>query len=162
MVLPGGRVRFTVPVVRLTVVLVIAVPLSALFLVVAFVVVRMLPVAGVSVAVLPGAAGAVLVLFMIMPGGVVFVVVVGAVRFGEESLRMIAESGPAPRRAEQVGRTAVAHPVRAIRRHGHAANRVDVRHAQMLVRASTAISSSTTRGNSSPSSRAASATQWSR
>ena len=159
MVLPGGRVRFTVPVVRLTVVLVIAVPLSALFLVVAFVVVRMLPVAGVSVAVLPGAAGVVLVLFMIMPGGVV---VVGAVRFGEESLRMIAESGPAPRRAEQVGRTAVAHPVRAIRRHGHAANRVDVRHGQMLVRASTAISSLTTRGNSSPSSRAASATQWSR
>ena len=159
MVLPGGRVRFTVPVVRLTVVLVIAVPLSAVFLVVAFVVVRMLPVAGVSVAVLPGAAGVVLVLFMIMPGGVV---VVGAVRFGEESLRMIAESGPAPRRAEQVGRTAVAHPVRAIRRHGHAANRVDVRHGQMLVRASTAISSLTTRGNSSPSSRAASATQWSR
>ena len=159
MVLPGGRVRFTVPAVRLTVVLVIAVPLSAVFLVVAFVVVRMLPVVGVSVAVLPGAAGVVLVLFMIMPG---VVVVVGAVRFGEESLRMIAESGPAPRRAEQVGRTAVAHPVRAIRRHGHAANRVDVRHGQMLVRASTAISSLTTRGNSSPSSRAASATQWSR
>ncbi len=159
MVLPGGRVRFTVPAVRLTVVLVIAVPLSAVFLVVAFVVVRMLPVAGVSVAVLPGAAGVVLVLFMIMPG---VVVVVGAVRFGEESLRMIAESGPAPRRAEQVGRTAVAHPVRAVRRHGHAANRVDVRHGQMLVRASTAISSLTTRGNSSPSSRAASATQWSR
>ena len=159
MVLPGGRVRFTVPVVRLTVVLVIAVPLSAVFLVVAFVVVRMLPVAGVSVAVLPGAAGVVLVLFMIMPG---VVVVVGAVRFGEESLRMIAESGSAPRRAEQVGRTAVAHPVRAVRRHGHAANRVDVRHGQMLVRASTAISSLTTRGNSSPSSRAASATQWSR
>ncbi len=159
MVLPGGRVRFTVPAVRLTVVLVIAVPLSAVFLVVAFVVVRMLPVVGVSVAVLPGAAGVVLVLFMIMPG---VVVVVGAVRFGEESLRMIAESGPAPRRAEQVGRTAVAHPVRAIRRHGHAANRVDVCHGQMLVRASTAISSLTTRGNSSPSSRAASATQWSR
>ena len=159
MVLPGGRVRFTVPAVRLTVVLVIAVPLSAVFLVVAFVVVRMLPVAGVSVAVLPGAAGVVLVLFMIMPG---VVVVVGAVRFGEESLRMIAESGSAPRRAEQVGRTAVAHPVRAVRRHGHAANRVDVRHGQMLVRASTAISSLTTRGNSSPSSRAASATQWSR
>ncbi len=159
MVLPGGRVRFTVPAVRLTVVLVIAVPLSAVFLVVAFVVVRMVPVAGVSVAVLPGAAGVVLVLFMIMPG---VVVVVGAVRFGEESLRMIAESGPAPRRAEQVGRTAVAHPVRAVRRHGHAANRVDVRHGQMLVRASTAISSLTTRGNSSPSSRAASATQWSR
>ena len=94
MVLPGGRVRFTVPVVRLTVVLVIAVPLSAVFLVVAFVVVRLLPVAGVSIAVLPGAAGVVLVLFMIMPGGVV---VVGAVRFGEESLRVIAESGPAPR-----------------------------------------------------------------
>ena len=159
MVLPGGRVRFTVPAVRLTVVLVIAVPLSAVFLVVAFVVVRMVPVAGVSVAVLPGAAGVVLVLFMIMPG---VVVVVGAVRFGEESLRMIAESGSAPRRAEQVGRTAVAHPVRAVRRHGHAANRVDVRHGQMLVRASTAISSLTTRGNSSPSSRAASATQWSR
>ena len=159
MVLPGGRVRFTVPAVRLTVVLVIAVPLSAVFLVVAFVVVRMLPVAAVSVAVLPGAAGVVLVLFMIMPG---VVVVVGAVRFGEESLRMIAESGSAPRRAEQVGRTAVAHPVRAVRRHGHAANRVDVRHGQMLVRASTAISSLTTRGNSSPSSRAASATQWSR
>ena len=159
MVLPGGRVRFTVPAVRLTVVLVIAVPLSAVFLVVAFVVVRMLPVAGVSVAVLPGAAGVVLVLFMIMPG---VVVVVGAVRFGEESLRMIAESGSAPRRAEQVGRTVVAHPVRAVRRHGHAANRVDVRHGQMLVRASTAISSLTTRGNSSPSSRAASATQWSR
>ena len=159
MVLPGGRVRFTVPAVRLTVVLVIAVPLSAVFLVVAFVVVRMVPVAGVSVAVLPGAAGVVLVLFMIMPG---VVVVVGAVRFGEESLRMIAESGPAPRRAEQVGRTAVAHPVRAVRRHGHAANRVDVRHGQMLVRASTSISSLTTRGNSSPSSRAASATQWSR
>ena len=154
---PGGRVRYTVAVARLAVV-----PVTAVFLVFTFVVVLMLPMAGVSVAVLTTVAGAVLLRFMIMPVVVVVVVVVSGVRFGEESLRMIAEPGPAPRRAEPVGGAAVLHPVRAIRRHGHAADRVDVRHGQMLVRASTAISSLTTRGRSSPSSRAASATQWSR
>lgn len=92
----------------------------------------------------------------------VFVTTGGGGRGGQEVFRVVAEPGPAPRRAEQVGGAAVLYAVRAVRRHGHAADGVDVCHGQMLVRLSTAISSSTTRGRSSPSSRAASATQWSR
>ena len=88
------------------------------------------------------------------------VMVVAAARRGQEAFRIVAEPGAAARRAEPVGRAAVAHVVRAVRRHGHAANRVDFSHGQMLVRARTAINSSTSRGNSSPLSlRAASATQ---
>ena len=114
------------------------------------------------VVVLVGPAMPVVLVVLRIAMAAVIVVCMLAVQRGREALRIVLEPVPAARRAEQVGVIAVLHPVRAVRRHGHAADGVDVRHGQMLVRARTAFSSSTTRGSSLPSSRAASATQWSR
>ena len=83
-------------------------------------------------------------------------------RLLQEALRIGAEPCPAARRAEQVGLAAVLQAVWAGGDDGHAADRVDVRHGQKSDRANTAISSSTTLGNSLSSRRAASVTQWSR
>ena len=74
------------------------------------------------------------------------VVLVHRARLFQEAHRIGAEPGPAACRAEPVGLAVVLQAVRAVRRDGHAADRVDVRHDQKSERPSTAINSSTTRG----------------
>ena len=111
-------------------------------------------VAGVCAAIIVRMAFAVFVMCAVVLGD--------RARLFQEALRIGAEPGPAACRAEPVGLAAVLEAVRAVRRDGHAADRVDVRHDQKSERPNTAISSSTTVGNSLSSRRAASATQWSR